>query len=688
MVQPTAILGGSVIDAVRALLERSHILGADRTVTNYAGGNTSAKMTVIDPVTEEPVQVMYVKGSGGDLGTLTETGLAVLRLDRFSALADRYGGPDREDEMVQMYDLCAYGLGGAPPSIDTPLHALLPVDHVDHVHPDSVIALAAATDGERLVKECYGTTVGWVPFRRPGFELAMTIAAMYRINDSLRGVVMGGHGLISWAGSSDECRRNTLDLVATATAFLDRNGSPEPFGSLNPEYRELGREDAERVAAQIAPAIRGECSSDHLVVGQFSYDPALLELLESEAATRLASLGTSCPDHFLRTKIKPLLVDLAPTTPPAEIVARVGELSKLYRQEYSAYYERFADEDSPSMRGADPAIVLVPGIGMFSFGQDAQTARVAGEFYLNAIAVMRGAESVSTYKPITDAEKFAIEYWALEEAKLQRRPSPAPLTGKVALITGAASGIGRAIAHRLSAEGAAVVVTDLAGDGAAAVAEQLGGPDQARAVRMDVTDQGSVEAAFAAACLAFGGVDLVVNNAGVTYSSPLAETSETDWERVHAVLARGSFLVSKAAAAAMTAQGTGGDIIYVVSKNSVVAGPQNIAYGTAKADQAHQVRLLAAELGPQGIRVNGINPDGIVRDSGIFAGEWGDARADAYGVERDQLGQFYADRTLLGIEIVPEHVAGAVVCLVSGELPVTTGAIIPVDGGLPAAFLR
>ncbi|MDI5972815.1 bifunctional aldolase/short-chain dehydrogenase [Streptomyces sp. SL13] len=673
---------------VTALLERAHRLGSDPRNTNYAGGNASAKAVAADPVTGGTTELMWVKGSGGDLGTLTEAGLAVLRLDRVRALRAVYPGVEREDEMVAAFDFCLHGRGGAAPSIDTAMHALVDAAHVDHLHPDSGIALACAADGEALTKECFGERVVWVPWRRPGFQLGLDIAAVKEENPRAIGVVLGGHGITAWGATSQECERNALDMIRTAEEFLARRGRPQPFGPPLEGYGPLPREERLERAAALAPVIRGLASQDLRQIGHFTDAPAVLDFLAAAQHPRLAALGTSCPDHFLRTKVRPLVLDLPPATPLERVVERLRELHAAYREEYAAYYARHADDATPAMRGADPAIVLVPGVGMFSFGKDKQTARVAGEFYLNAINVMRGAESVSTYAPIEEREKFRIEYWALEEAKLRRMPKPKPLATRVALVTGAGSGIGRAIAHRLAAEGAVVVVADLDADSAQRVAAELGGPDTAVAVTADVTSEEQIEAALKAAALAFGGVDLVVNNAGISISKPLLETTARDWDLQHAIMARGSFLVSREAARMMGAQGLGGDIVYIASKNGVFAGPNNIAYGATKADQAHQVRLLAAELGPQGIRVNGVNPDGVVRGSGIFAGGWGAQRAAVYGVQEEKLGEFYAQRTLLKREVLPEHVAAAVFALTGGDLSHTTGLHIPVDAGVAAAFLR
>ncbi len=683
---------------VAALLARSNRLGSDPRNTNYAGGNTSAKGEVTDPVTGRPAGVLWVKGSGGDLGTLTEDGLAVLRLDRLRALTGVYPGVEREDEMVAAFDYCLHGLGGAvgselaergaAPSIDTAMHGLVGAAHVDHLHPDSGIAFATAADGPALTNDCFGDRVGWIPWRRPGFQLGLDIAEFSRGNPRAIGVILGGHGITAWGDTSDECEEGSLEIIATAQKYLDEHGRTEPFGDIVLEFQPLPDAQRRERAAALAPVLRGLAATDHPQVGHFTDSPVVLDFLARRKHPALAALGTSCPDHFLRTKVRPLVLDLPPSAALPQISERFHELHAAYRDEYRAYYERHADATTPPMRGADPAIVLVPGIGMFSFGADKQTARVAGEFYVNAINVMRGAEAVSSYSPIPESEKFRIEYWPLEEAKLRRRPKPRPLATRVALVTGGGSGIGRATARRLAAEGACVVVADRDGEAAERVAKSLGSADVAAAVTSDVTDEASVIEAFRVAALAFGGVDLVVNNAGLSISRPLLETTVADWDVQHDVMARGSFLVSREAARIMLAQRMGGDIVYVCSKNSVAAGPSNLAYGAAKADQAHQVRLLAAELGEHGIRVNGINPDGVVRGSGIFAGGWGAQRAAVYGVPEDELGAFYAQRTLLKREVLPEHVAAAVVVLTAGDLPLTTGLHIPVDAGVAAAFLR
>lgn len=680
--------------AVVALLGRSNRLGADRRNTNYAGGNTSAKGTGIDPVTGGPVDLVWVKGSGGDLGTLTSSGLAVLRLDRVRALVDVYPGALREDEMVAAFDYALHGRGGAAPSIDTAMHALVDAAHVDHLHPDSGIAFATAADGERLTAEAFGDKVVWVPWRRPGFQLGLDIAAIKRAHPDAIGCVLGGHGITAWGDTSDEAEANSLWIIRTATEYIAAHGKADPFGPPLPDHAPLPEGERRAKAAALAPTLRKIASTDRPMIGHFTDAEEVLDFLSHAAHPRLAALGTSCPDHFLRTKVRPLVLDLPADASVADCVARLEELHSEYRAAYTAYYEtgaaaaRARGEEPPAMRGADPAIVLVPGVGMFSYGADKQTARVAGEFYINAIGVMRGAEAISSYRPIDEAEKYRIEYWALEEAKLARRPKPKPLAGRVALVTGAASGIGKATAHRLAAEGACVVIADLDIDKARQAAAEIGSADTAVGVAADVTQADAVAVAIDEALLAFGGLDLVVNNAGLSISKPLVETTDRDWDLQHDVMAKGSFLVSRAAATVMIEQGLGGDIVYIASKNAVFAGPKNIAYSSAKASQAHQVRLLAAELGEYGIRVNGINPDGVVRGSGIFAHGWGAQRAAVYGVPEDKLGEYYAQRTLLGREVLPEHVANAVYVLVGPDLDHTTGVHIPVDAGVAAAFLR
>ena len=676
--------------AVAAMLGRANRLGSDPTVTNYGGGNTSCTASVVHPASGETVGLMWVKGSGGDLGTLTYDGLSVLEVDRLRGLDRVYRGREHEDEMVSLFSFCSYGSGGATPSIDTPMHGLVGAAHVDHLHPDSIIALAAAADGEALVAQCFGGRVAWVPWQRPGWELGKSIAEFAARSgvDAVEGVVLGGHGLTAWGATSEECEERSTRLIREAADFITFTGKVEPLGAVRDDRTPLDPDARRARAASLAPLLRKVAGTDARVVGHVRDDDVVLDFLSHQALDRLVPLGTSCPDHFLRTKVRPLLLDTAPDAPLEEVAARLTTLHDEYRDEYRGYYERHADETTPAMRGADPAIVLVPGVGMFSYGGDKQTARIAGEFYANAINVMRGAEAVSTYAPVPEAEKFRVEYWQLEEDKLRRRPKPKPLTGRVAFVTGGASGIGRATCEALAAQGACVAVADRDTEGAESLAKELGGPDRAVGVTADVTDEAAVRAAIEATVLAFGGLDLIVNNAGLSQAASLDETTTEMWDRQYDVMPRGSFLVSREAARVMRAQGRGGDIVYIASKNAVFAGPKNLAYSSAKAAQAHQVRLLAAELGEDGIRVNGVNPDGVVRGSGIFSGGWGADRARTYGVAEEDLGRFYAQRTLLKQEVLPEHVASAVVALTDGSLPLTTGLLVPVDGGVAQAFLR
>ena len=610
--------------------------------------------------------------------------------------------------MVAAFDYTLHGKGGAAPSIDTAMHGLVNAAHVDHLHPDSGIAFATAADGEALTTKAFGDRVVWVPWRRPGWQLGEDIAAIRLASPNAIGCILGGHGITAWAETSDEAEANSLWIIKTAENFIAVEGRPNPFGTVMDGYAALPASQRLSRAAALAPTLRGLASTDRAQVGHFTDAAVVLDFLASSESPRLAALGTSCPDHFLRTKVKPMLLDLPASASLAEQLARLHELHDEYRADYQAYYDRGVARESAltdsislegslarsakplqaAIRGADPLIILVPGVGMFSYGATKQTARVASEFYINAINVMRGAEAISTYAPIDEAEKFRIEYWALEEAKLQRLPSPPPLASRVALVTGAASGIGKAIATRLAAEGACVVIADLDLQKAQAAASELGNTDVAIGIVANVTDELQVQAAVDAAVLAFGGLDLVVNNAGLSLSKSLLETTVADWDLQHNVMAKGSFLVSRAAAKVLIDQKLGGDIIYISSKNSVFAGPNNIAYSATKADQAHQVRLLAAELGEYGVKVNGINPDGVVRGSGIFAGGWGAKRAAVYGVPEEDLGKYYAQRTLLKREVLPENVANAVFVLCTSDLSHTTGLHIPVDAGVAAAFLR
>lgn len=672
----------------KSLLARSNRLGADPRNTNFAGGNTSARGWATNPATGQPIELLWVKGSGGDLGTLNESGLAVLELDRVRGLKAVYTGVDQEDDMFLAFDYCRHGLNGATPSIDTAMHSFVEANHVDHLHPDSGIAIATAADGKELTGKIFGNKVLWVPWRRPGFQLGLDIAQIKNKNPQAVGVILGGHGITAWGDTSEECEANSVWIINTAEKYIFQHGTKNPFGAIVEENLPLAPSARKSRAAWLAPILRGIASTDRPVVGHFTDSPEVMEFLQSEKLNALAKLGTSCPDHFLRTKVRPMVLDVPPNADESVVRKRLGVVHRKYRADYASYYAKFVEPDSPPMRGADPLIILVPGVGMFSYGPDKKTARVAGEFYVNAINVMRGAEAVSKYRPISEREKFRIEYWSLEEAKLRRLPQPRSHATKVALVTGAASGIGLATAKRLIDDGACVVIADLDKKKAEKVAAQLGSSDVTIGVGVDVRNEEEVREAVKQTLLAFGGIDILVNNAGVSLSKPLLETTETDWDFQHDIMAKGSFLFSREAARCMIDQGTGGDIVYVSSKNSVFAGPNNVAYSAAKADQAHQVRLLAVELGEYGIRVNGVNPDGVVRGSGIFAGGWGAERAKTYGVKEEDLGSFYAQRTILKKEVLPDSVADAVSVLTGPELCLTTGLHIPVDSGVAAAFLR
>lgn len=675
-------------EVVLQLVERCHTLGQNPKVTNYGGGNSSAKGLVRNPATGEDEEVMWVKGSGGDLGTLTVNGLAVLRTAEGHRLVNVYEGVEKEDEMFPLWDFCRFGPGGAAPSIDTAMHMFVDAKHVDHLHPDSIIAIATAKDGPELTKQIFGDELAWVDWRRPGFELGLDMAKIQKEHPKAIGCILGGHGLTVWADTSQECQERSLAVIKKAEDYIASHGKPDSLGKVREAFVGLPEVDRKEKAAQIAPVIRGLASTDVRMIGHFTDSEVVLDFLSREKLADLAELGTSCPDHFLRTKIRPLTIDLPNDTSIEALVVELNSQHEVYRRRYAEYYQKYATPTSPAMRGSDPTVVLVPGLGMFTYGKDSFTARIAGEFYVNAINVMRGAEALSTYQPIPESEKFRVEYWELEEAKLKRMPPPKALAGRIALVTGGGSGIGRAIALALAAQGACVCVADRDLAAAEKVAQEIGSDDNALAVYMDVTEESTIESAFAAMVLKFGGVDILINNAGISIAKSLLETTNEDWDKQHDIMPRGSFLCSRAATKIMVEQKMGGDIIYISSKNAIAASSDNIAYGSAKADQAHQVRILATELGKYGIRVNGINPDGVVQGSGIFSSGWGAQRAALYGVPEEELGSFYAKRTLLGREVFPEDVANAAVALLGGSLSKTTGLLIPVDSGNATGFLR
>lgn len=685
-------------DEVALFIYRSNLLGADLRLTNYGGGNTSVKITDKDPLTGKPTEVMWIKGSGGDIGTLTRSGCAALYIDRLRSLENVYRGIEHEDEMVELFNHSIFDLASKAPSIDTPLHGFLPFSHIDHLHPDAAIAIAAARDGEKITNELFGGTIGWVEWQRPGFDLGLKLRACLEENAAkgiaLRGIMLGSHGLFTWGDTAYESYVNTLEVIEKCAEYLEANyGKNRPvFGgqkiqSLEPSAR---REQA----AALAPVLRGFCSSYVQMVGHFTDDERVLEFANSNDLDRLAPLGTSCPDHFLRTKISPLVLDLAPDADLSDteaLKARILPAIEAYRVMYNEYYESCKHPDSPAMRDPNPVVILYPGVGMFTFAKNKQTARVAAEFYINAINVMKGAEAVSEYTSLPRQEAFDIEYWLLEEAKLQRMPKPKPLSGKIALVTGSAGGIGKAIARKFVQEGAVVVLNDINEErleGAREEFEKAFGRDSVATALLNVTDEKSITDAFKEASLAFGGIDIIVNNAGISISKSITDHSIEEWNRLYDILVKGQFLVSREGVKILRKQALGGDIVNIVSKNSVVSGPNNAGYGSAKAAQAHMSRLLAAELGGDKIRVNSVNPDAVIADSNIWAGGWAEGRAKAYGITVEELPAYYAKRTLLNETILPEDIANACFAFVGGLLSKSTGNVLNVDGGVAMGFLR
>ncbi|MDN3669415.1 bifunctional aldolase/short-chain dehydrogenase [Echinicola jeungdonensis] len=677
-------------DEVALLIYRSNILGADLRITNYGGGNTSCKTTEVDPLTKKETEVMWVKGSGGDIGTLTRSGLAGLYVEKLHSLKNVYRGLEFEDEMVGLFNHCIYDLDSKAPSIDTPLHAFLPFKHIDHLHPDAAIAIAASKDGEKITKELFEGQIAWVPWQRPGFDLALQLEKALKENPGIRGIMLGGHGLFTWGDTAYECYINSLEVIDKASEYLEQNyGKNRPvFGgqkitSLDPEKRK-------DQASQLAPVLRGLASGYNRMVGHFTDNERVLEFANSNDLDKLAPLGTSCPDHFLRTKIRPLVLDFpadVDLSNKEEIKAKLDKAFEDYRAYYTKYYEEHKRDNSPAMRDPNPVIILWPGVGMFSYAKNKQTARVASEFYINAINVMRGAEAVSEYVSLPLQEAFDIEYWLLEEAKLQRMPKEQPLSRKVALVTGGAGGIGKAIADKLASEGACVFITDInqerLDEAVGTYSKDVGG-----GVLMDVTKGDDIVKAYKAAALKFGGVDILVNCAGLAISKPIEQTSEKDWDLLQDILVKGQFAMSKAGVEVLREQNLGGDIINIASKNALVSGPNNVGYGTAKAAQVHMSRLLAAELGKDKIRVNVVNPDAVIEGSKIWEGEWAKGRAKAYGITVEELPAFYAKRTILNEIIGVDDIANGVFAFVGGHLSKCTGNILNVDGGVAAAFVR
>jgi rhamnulose-1-phosphate aldolase/alcohol dehydrogenase len=681
-------------DEVALLIYRSNLLGADLRLTNYGGGNTSCKAMAKDPLTGVEKEVMWVKGSGGDIGTLKKNGLAALHMDRLLNLKNIYRGIEHEDEMVELFNHCIYDLASKAPSIDTALHGFLPFKHIDHLHPDAAIAIAAAKDGKKITQELFEGKIGWVGWQKPGFDLGLQLKQCLDENPGIRGIMLGSHGLFTWGDTAYESYLNTLEVVERCSIYLEKNYGKkgEIFGGA--KIQSLPKEKRLQQAAALAPVLRGFCSSQTKMIGHFTDDDRVLQFINSNDLDRLAPLGTSCPDHFLRTKISPLVLPLNASgdlTDVAAIKATLSPAFEAYRKMYADYYDACKHPNSPAIRDANPVVLLYPGVGMFTFAKDKQTARVAAEFYINAINVMKGAEAVSEYTSLPRQEAFNIEYWLLEEAKLQRMPKPKSLSGRIALVTGSAGGIGKAIAKKFAAEGACVIINDINEERlqtATAEFVQLFGKDTAAAVQLDVTNVATISKAMEGAALAFGGVDIIVNNAGISISKSIADHGIEDWDKLYDILVKGQFLVSQAGIAVMRKQDIGGDVINIVSKNSVVAGPNNAGYGSAKAAQAHLSRLMAAEVGGDKIRVNSVNPDAVIADSNIWAGGWAEGRAKAYGITVAELPAYYAKRTLLNEMILPDDIANACFAFVGGLLSKSTGNTLNVDGGVAMAFMR
>ncbi|BBE71736.1 bifunctional rhamnulose-1-phosphate aldolase/short-chain dehydrogenase [Oharaeibacter diazotrophicus] len=681
----------ATLDEPGRLLYRSNLLGADKRITNYGGGNTSAKVVHRDPLTGEDVTVLWVKGSGGDVGSMKRDGFATLYMDKLERLRSIYRGPDHEDEMVGYLPHCTFDLNPRAASIDTPLHAYLPYAHVDHMHPDAVIAIAATRNSKALTAEIFGDEIGWLPWRRPGFELGLMLSTFARDNPRAKGVVLESHGLFTWGDDARGCYETTLRIINKAIAyFAEKTAGRTVFGgaavaTLEPEARRA-------VAARLMSEIRARISAGERKLGHFDDQPAVLEFVGSADLRALAALGTSCPDHFLRTKIRPLVLDFDPATGDVEaVVAGLDAAIAAYRDDYRAYYERCRHADSPAVRDPNAVIYLVPGVGMLSFARDKATARIAGEFYVNAINVMRGASTVDTYVGLPEQEAFDIEYWLLEEAKLQRMPKPKSLAGRIAFVTGGAGGIGRAVAGKLLSEGACVVLADI--DDAALETARADfakgfGADVVRAVRLDVTDEAAVAAGFAATAVEFGGLDILVSNAGISSSAPIEETPLAMWDRNMDILAKGYFLVSREAFRLFRRQRLGGAVVFVASKNGLAASPNAAAYCTAKAAEIHLARCLALEGADAGIRVNVVNPDAVLRGSKIWTGEWREQRAAAYALAPDDLEEHYRKRSMLKRSVFPEDIAEAVYFLASDLSAKSTGNIVNVDAGNKESFTR
>lgn len=673
------------------LLYRSNLLGSDKRVTNYGGGNTSTKTHQNDPLTGQALEILWVKGSGGDVGTINLDGFATLYMEKLEALKGLYRGVEFEDEMVGYLSHCTFNLNPRAASIDTPLHAFVPQKHVDHMHPDAIIAIAASENSEELTKQIFGDEIGWLPWKRPGFELGLWLEKFCLANPKAKGVVLENHGLFTWDDTAEGCYKITIDIINRAIAWLEINSTGKAlFGG--EIHKMLPAAERSAAAVELMPAIRGMISDGHHMVGHFDDSDAVLQFVCAKEMPSLAALGTSCPDHFLRTKIRPLVVNFTPSQPNIdETLASLEGAIAQYRVDYSAYYDRCKHANSPALRDPNPIVYLIPGVGMITFAKDKATARISSEFYTNAINVMRGASSVSTYCGLPEQEAFNIEYWLLEEAKLQRMPKPKSLAGKVAFVTGGAGGIGSATAARFLREGACVVLADIDTDMLAKTSAALSAEfsaDVVRTVMMDVTDEAAVENAYNSMALEFGGVDIVVSNAGIASAAPVEETTLALWNKNMSILSTGYFLVSRAAFIVMRKQNMGGAIIFIGSKNGLAASPGASAYCAAKASEIHLARCLALEGAPLGIRVNVVNPDAVLKGSKIWSGDWLQDRADAYGKDTSELEEHYRQRSLLKLSVLPEDIAEASYFFASDVSSKSTGNILNVDAGNVQSFTR
>lgn len=673
------------------LLYRSNLLGSDKRITNYGGGNTSAKVMQDDPLTGDTVEVLWVKGSGGDVGSIKMDGFSTLYMEKLNALRGIYRGVEFEDEMVGLLPHCTFNLNPRAASIDTPLHAYVPQKHVDHMHPDAIIAIAAAKDSKALTQQIFGDSIGWLPWKKPGYELGLWLSEFCEKNPEAKGVVLESHGLFTWADDARECYDLTLEIIQKATDwFAEQTAGKDVFGGAL--HQSLASDARRAVAARLMPAIRGMVSGHQHMVGHFTDSDTVLDFVNAKDMTRLAALGTSCPDHFLRTKICPLVVDFDPANPDVEAtLAGLSGAVDAYRDGYIAYYERCKRDDSPAIRDPNAVVYLIPGVGVITFAKDKATARISGEFYVNAINVMRGADAVSEYQGLPEQEAFDIEYWLLEEAKLQRMPKPKALAGRVALVTGGAGGIGSATAERYLREGACVMLADI---DEAALAETVANlsdrysADAVRSVIMNVTDEDAVATAYEHTAVEFGGVDILVSNAGIASSAPVTETSLDLWNTNMSILSTGYFLVSREAFRMMQVQKMGGAVVFVASKNGLAASPNASAYCTAKASEIHLARCLALEGAPEGIRVNVVNPDAVLKGSKIWSGDWLKERASTYGKDKEGLEEHYRERSLLKRSVLPEDIAEAAYFLASDLSAKSTGNIINVDAGNVQAFTR